>query len=199
MNDKTVDFYWDAGSTNTYFGVFLLPDILQRTGATVRWRPFNLGYVFRNHNYVLSDEPPVKLRNRRRDLERWAEHTGLPFKMPPKFPIKTSHALRGSLTMRQLNLETEYIEAIFKAYWEEGRIIEDYDVLSTIAVELDVDPDRFTELSESEEIKNELIAETNDGLERGVFGAPTFMVGDEMFWGKDRLDFLERELLKPQS
>lgn len=193
---KVVDFYWDVGSTNTYFALFGLPTVLERTGATVRYHPLNLGYMFRANNYVLSEEPPEKLRYRRRDLERWADLTGLPFKIPDRFPIKTSRALRGAIAMRRWELEVEYIEAIFKAYWEEGIIVEDYPVLREIVEQLGVDGEAFEQSSESEEVRQAMIRTHSEALQRGVFGAPTFLVGDEMFWGKDRLDFLERELAR---
>ena len=196
MSDLSVDFYWDVGSTNTYFALFLLPDVLARTGARVNFVPFNLGYVFRQLSYALDQEPRAKMRQRRRDLQRWAEYTRLPFRVPEQFPIKTSRALRGAIAMRRWNLEEDYIRATFRAYWEQGVNVADYDALRPIAAELGVDSDAFEKESESEPVKQELIRATSEGLERGVFGAPTFFVGDEMFWGKDRLDFLERELVR---
>ncbi len=184
------------GSTNTYFALFLLPPILERSGARGSYVAFNLGYVFRKLGDALEQEPRAKMRQRRRDLERWAEHTGLPFRVPTQFPIKTSRALRGALAMRRWNLEEDYIRAIFRAYWEQGVNVADYDSLRPIAAELGVDPDAFEKESESAPVKQQLIRATGEGLERGVFGAPTFFVGDELFWGKDRLDFLERELAR---
>ncbi len=196
MSELRVDFYWDVGSTNTYFALFLLPDVLARTGAVVRYHPFNLGVVFRKHGYALEQEPRAKMSHRGRDLARWAELTGLPFRVPSPFPIKTSRALRGSIAMRRRKLEEEYIRAIFRAYWERGVNVADYEALRPIAAELGVDPGEFERESESDAARAELIRSTDEGLERGAFGAPTFFVGDEMFWGKDRLDFLERELVR---
>lgn len=193
---RTIDFYWDIGSTNTYFAFRLLPGVLKRTGAEVRYHPLNLGYVFRHYDYVLMDEPAEKLRYRRRDLERWAEYHDLPFRIPDKFPIKTSRALRGSLAMRQLGMEHDYLEVIFSAYWEQNIIVEDYDQIARLAESLGVDADEFVKLAESDEVKSQLVDVTNDALARGVFGAPTFLVGEEMFWGKDRMDYLERELAR---
>ncbi|MDE0254055.1 MAG: DsbA family protein, partial [Rhodospirillaceae bacterium] len=97
---KTVEFYWEVGSTNSYFALHLLRPIAERHGAAIRYIPINLGHVFRHHNYVLMDEPEAKIANRIRDLERWAEHYRLPFRFPTVFPIKTSRALRGAIAMR---------------------------------------------------------------------------------------------------
>jgi 2-hydroxychromene-2-carboxylate isomerase len=190
-----IDFHWDLGSTNTYFALHLLKPIAARHGAEIVPRPFNLGYVFRANGYVLAEEPRAKLRHRGVDLRRWAKRHGLPFRMPDVFPIKTSRALRGALAMRELGQEWPFIEAIFRAYWElNDASVADYAGLRRVAAALGVDPDAFEILAESGPIRAKLEAETNAALERGVFGAPTMFVGDEMFWGKDRMDFLEAEL-----
>ena len=197
MSNKTVEFYWDIGSTNAYFALHLIKPVLARTGATVVWRPFNLGYVFRHHNYILMDEPAIKIANRKRDLERWRDKYELPFNFPSEFPIKTSRALRGSLAMRRLGLEDAYIEALFAAYWErDDASIQHYAGLAPIVSDLGVDPAEFESLSESDEIREELADSTNQGLDRGVFGVPAMFVGDELFWGKDRMEFIEDELTR---
>jgi len=197
MAQKKIEMYWEIGSTNTYFALKLMPGVLTRTGAELELHPFNLGYVFRANNYVLMDEPEAKLRNRKRDLERWAEKYDLAFRFPSRFPIKTSRALRGALAMRRHGLEMPFIDAIFTAYWEnDDASIADYAGLRPIAADLGVDGDEFEALSESEEVRRELIDSTNRGIERGVFGVPSFFVGEELFWGKDRLEFIEDELGK---
>lgn len=194
---RMVELYWEIGSTNSYFALKLLEPVLARTGATLKLHPFNLGYVFRTHNYVLMDEPPMKIANRKRDLARWAERYDLPFRMPDVFPIKTSRALRGALAMRRLGRERAYIDAIFAAYWERNDAsIQDYSGLAPIVAGLGVEPAEFEALSESPEIREELIESTNEGLKRGVFGVPSIFVGDELFWGKDRMEFVEAELMK---
>ena len=194
---KTIEFCWDLGSTNSYFALHLIKSVAERHGATVVPHPFNLGYVFRHHNYVLMDEPKAKIANRIVDLHRWARRYKLPFRMPSKFPIKTSPALRGALAMRRFGKEWEYLEAIFAAYWErDDASVAELDGLRPVAATLGVDPDCFLALIESEEVRQELIDETQAALARGVFGAPTFVVGDEIFWGKDRMDFIDEELAR---
>lgn len=197
MTDLRVELYWDAGSTNTYFAMKLVKPVLARTGAILVLHPFNLGHVFRAQNYVLMDEPRAKLDNRKRDLQRWAEKYGLPFRFPDRFPIKTSRILRGALAMRRWDLEHAYTEAVLDAYWERNQdTIETYDGLRPIVADLGVDPDEFQAVSESEPVRQQLVDSTNRGMERGVFGVPSFFVGDELFWGKDRMEFIEDELLR---
>jgi 2-hydroxychromene-2-carboxylate isomerase len=197
VNKKEVELYWDVGSTNTYFAYKLIKPIVQRNNAELVLRPFNLGYVFRSHNYSLMEEPEIKLANRKRDLQRWADKYNLPFKFPEQFPIKTSRALRGALAMRRWGLEAAYTEAVLDAYWErQDASIANYTGLKPIARALGVDPDEFELESESETVRQALIDSTNQGLERGVFGVPSLFVGDELFWGKDRMEFIEDELRK---
>jgi len=200
VDKANVELYWDLGSTNTYFALHLLKPILDRTGAQLILHPFNLGYVFRAHNYVLMDEPRAKLSNRRRDLQRWAEKFNLPFRMPDEFPIKTSRALRGAIAMRQWGLERAFIEAMFAAYWEDNNSnVATYEGLRPIAAALGVDPVEFETTSESPDVRQALIDATNTGISRGVFGVPSMFVGDELFWGKDRMEFIADELERQQS
>jgi 2-hydroxychromene-2-carboxylate isomerase len=190
-----IDFYWDIGSTNTYFAFHLIRPIAERHHAAICYQPFNLGYVFRHHGYVLADEPRAKLSNRRRDLQRWAALHHLPFRMPDTFPIKTSRTLRGSLVARKHGLEQAYLNAVFRAYWEENDAsIAEYDGLKRVAAEIGIAPGRFEAECESEDIRAELIAITDEGLAAGVFGAPTFVIDGEIYWGKDRFEFIEAHL-----
>ena len=197
MDKKRVDLYWDVGSTNTYFAIKLIKPILERQGAELVLHPYNLGYVFRNNDYQLMKEPKSKLRYRKQDLMRWAEKYNLPFQIPRQFPIKSSRVLRGSLAMRRKGLELEFVERVMEAYWERGDAsIVEYAGLRPIVEALGVDFDWFEGLAASEEIGVELAQSTDAAVERGIFGVPMMLVGDEMFWGKDRLDFMEDELAR---
>ena len=197
MTEKTVEMYWDTASTNTYFALKLIEPVLARTGAKLVLHPYNLGYVFRLHNYVLMDEPPVKITNRIRDLMRWAEKYDLPFRVPDVFPIKTSVSLRGAIAMRKWDMEKPYIDALFSAYWEQNNAsIADYAGLRPLVEKLGVNADDFETECESDHVRQALIDSTNKALDRGVFGVPSMFVGDELFWGKDRMEFIEDELMK---
>ena len=194
-SNKTVKFYWDIGSTNSYFALRLLVPLTEKYDAKIDYHPFNLGHVFKSNNYVLMDEPKAKMRNRLADLNRWRDRYKLPFSMPKNFPIKTSRALKGAIAMRHWGLEPEYINAIFTAYWEnnEGSVGE-YDTLAGIALDLGVRPTEFIERSEMTETRQALIDSTTEAQQAGVFGAPTMVVDEEIYWGKDRMDFIETHL-----
>jgi 2-hydroxychromene-2-carboxylate isomerase len=195
MLKRNLDMYWDVGSTNTYFALKLIKPILVRNNVELVLHPFNLGYVFRNNNYELMKEPKAKLRNRKQDLMRWAKKYDLPFSIPREFPIKSSRVLRGSLVMRRFGLEVPFVEKIMDRYWEQGdATISEYAGIRSTVLELGVDPDEFEALSASDEIGTELAKSTDEGVERGVFGVPMIIVGDQLFWGKDRMEFVEDEL-----
>ena len=192
---KTVAFYWDVGSTNTYFALHLIRPIVARHDAIIEYRPFNLGYVFRHHNYVLQEEPAAKLANRGRDLRRWAERYQLDFQMPSTFPIKTGFAHRGAFVARDLGAEDAYLDAIFGRYWEQNDAsIATEDGIVAAAVDIGLDGEAFRAALRSDDVAHRERASTQEGLERGVFGAPTFIVDDEMYWGKDRMEFIEDAL-----
>lgn len=195
-----VHFYWDVGSTNSYFAYHLLKPVCDRHGARIVPHPFNLGHVFRSKNYVLMDEEPEKIAYRIADLMRWARLHDLPFNLPESFPIKTSRVLRGALAMRRFDREWDYMGAVLAAYWERGdATIADYAGLRPIVAGLGVDADAFERLAEDPAVRAELVAETDAGLQRGAFGAPTMFVGAEMFWGKDRMDFIDIELARQRA
>jgi len=196
---KVVEFYYDFSSTNTYFAAFLTPELCRRYRAELKWMPFYLGAAFRQLNHSLDKEPRVKLAYFWRDHQRWARKTGLPFRMPSRFPIKSSTALRGAVAMREWDKEEAYIQEVFRAYWERDEDIADVSVLGRIAEGLGVNAAAFLQKADSEQARQEVIRVTNEGVKRGVFGAPTFFVGEEMLWGKDRLDFVEDLLQKEKG
>ena len=197
MEKKQVELYWDIGSTNTYFALKLIKPVVERHGAELVLHPYNLGYVFRKYDYELMKESKEKLRYRKRDLMRWAEKYGLPFQIPRQFPIKSSRVLRGSLAMRRKGLEMPFVERVFDAYWERGDAsIVEYAGLRPIAESLGVDGEWFERTSAGDEVGDELARSTDGAIARGVFGVPMFFVGNEMFWGKDRVDFVEDELTR---
>jgi len=215
---KTVDFYFDFSSTNSYFAAFLLPEICARHNALVNWLPLHLASLFRGTGFEVMAMTPRKARYLWRDHQRYSEFTGLPFKRPAHFPIKTSAALRSVLTVARLaagkshadstsegkaaskplsaSAVASFAQEVFRAYWVFDEDISDLNVIGAVARKLDMDAHALVKLSEAATARSELRAITDDAIGRGVFGAPTFFVGDEMFWGKDRLDFVERWLAR---
>ena len=216
----TVDFYFDFSSTNSYFAAFLLPEICTRNRARVNWLPLHLAALFRGTGFDVMAMTPRKARYLWRDHQRYAELTGLPFKRPTRFPIKTSAALRSVLAVSRLAGEetdpkeeamneatigfsasavASFTQEMFRAYWEFDEDISQLGVIETVARKVGLDGPAVLKLSDAAPTRAQLSAIVNEAVARGVFGAPTFFVGNEMFWGKDRLDFVERWLIRPGS
>jgi len=206
---RVVDFYFDFSSTNSYFAAFLLPEICARIDARVNWMPTHFAALFRGTGFDVIAMTPRKARYLWRDHARYAELTGLPFKRPSRFPVKTSTALRAVLAAGRTSRPDDGVtareqaqraisQAIMRAYWERDEDISDRDVLVSIATGAGFDGARLIEIADATPAREELAASNEAAVARGVFGAPTFFVGDEMFWGKDRLDFVERWLTRPR-
>jgi 2-hydroxychromene-2-carboxylate isomerase len=199
---RSVDFYFDFSSTNSYFAAFMLPEICARNDARLNWMPTHFAALFRGTGFDVMAMSPRKARYLWRDHARYAELTGLPFKRPSRFPIKTSTALRAALAAGASESDDEsrerakgaIVQAIMRAYWERDKDIADPAVLAAIATRAGFDGARLISAADSAPVRKNLAAITDRAIARGVFGAPTFFVGDEMFWGKDRLDFVERWL-----
>lgn len=206
---QIVDFYFDFSSTNSYFAAFMLPEICARNNVCVNWRPTHFAALFRGTGFDVMAMTPRKARYLWRDHARYAEATGLPFRKPSRFPIKTASALRTVLAAGHA-AETDdsddsrehahraISQAIMRAYWERDEDISDRDVLASIATSAGFDGAALIDIANAKPTRDELAALTEDAVARGVFGAPTFFVGDEMFWGKDRLDFVEGLLKRPR-
>jgi 2-hydroxychromene-2-carboxylate isomerase len=201
---KTVDFYFDYSSTNSYFAAFMLPEICRKHDAIVNWLPIHSAALFRGTGFDVMAMTPRKARYLWRDHQRYAEFTGLPFRRPRRFPIKTAAALRATLMIAAIageNLDRssasivgDFTQAVMRAYWDRDEDISDAGVLRVVAASLGVDGDRLLAASASEEARARLASVTEQAVTCGVFGVPMCSVGEEMFWGKDRLDFVERLL-----
>jgi 2-hydroxychromene-2-carboxylate isomerase len=199
----SVDFYFDFSSTNSYFAAFMLPEICARNDARLNWMPTHFAALFRGTGFDVMAMTARKARYLWRDHARYAELTSLPFKRPRRFPIKTAAALRtviaagraaGRDELSRERAHCSISQAIMRAYWESDEDISEPAVIATIATSAGFDGDALVAAADSASVREEVIAITDRAIARGVFGAPTFFVGDEIFWGKDRLDFVERRL-----
>jgi 2-hydroxychromene-2-carboxylate isomerase len=206
---RVVDFYFDFSSTNSYFAAFMLPEICDRNHARVNWMPTHSAALFRGTGFDVMAMTVRKARYLWRDHARCAEATRLPFKRPRRFPIKTASALRAVLAAGHTvqpsddgssfeQAQRRITHAIMRAYWERDENIGGREVLASIASSAGFNGATLLEIADATAAREELAAITEKAVEREVFGVPTFFVGNEMFWGKDRLDFVERLLKRPE-
>ncbi|NEX59581.1 2-hydroxychromene-2-carboxylate isomerase [Noviherbaspirillum galbum] len=193
---KQVEFFFDVGSPYSYLAFHELPKIAARRGAEIKWRPMLLGGVFQatgNHSPVTI---PAKAVHLNVDLERWAKHFGVTFQMPRVFPINTLPLMRGAVAMQRSGPKQfhRYLAAVFAAMFEHPRNLGEQAELASVLEEAGFDPAQFVALINDPAVKAELKDTTEEAVRRGVFGAPAFFVGNEMFWGQDRLHFVEQAL-----
>lgn len=193
---KSVEFFYDFGSPASYLAFKRLPAIAAERGAQIVWRPMLLGGVFKAAGNASPVTVPAKGKWMMGDLQRWAAKSGVPFAFNPFFPINTLTLMRGAtgLQMRQPADFARFNDMVFDAMWRTPRNLGDADVLAATLAEQGFDPQAFGALVADPEVKARLVATTEEAVQRGVFGAPTFFVGGEMHFGQDRLDFVRDAL-----
>jgi len=196
MSTKTVEFFFDFGSPATYLAWTQLPGICNASGATLVYRPMLLGGVFQATGNASPVTVPAKGKYMLTDLARFARRYGVSMRFNPHFPINTLALMRGAvgLQMRQPQRFDDFVSAIFKSMWVEGCNMGDPAVVGDVLVQAGFDAQSVLELTTDPAVKEALKANTEEAVRRGAFGAPTMFVGDQMFFGQDRLDFVREAL-----
>ena len=188
---KTVEFFYDFGSPTVYLAATQLPDIAASVGAAIDWRPMLLGGVFKSTGNQSPVVVPAKAAYMNNDLKRFAKRYGVPFRFNPHFPINTLALMRGAVAYQDDAVASStYRDAIFMAIWVEARNLNEPDVIGQVLSDAGLDPAELMNRIGQQTVKDQLIANTEEAVNRGVFGAPTFFVGEQMFFGQDRLDFV---------
>ena len=193
MTTKTIEFWFDFGSPTTYLAHTQLPRLARETGAQLLYKPMLLGGVFKATGNASPVSVPAKGRWMNRDIARWAARYGVPFAFNSHFPINTLTLMRGAtgLQMRQSpEAFARYVDAVFDAMWVQPRNLGDAAELPAALAQAGIDAEAFAALVADTEVKAALVAQTEQAVARGAFGAPTCFVGDEMFFGQDRLGFV---------
>lgn len=196
MGNKTVDFYFDYGSPAAWLAYTQLPKLAAATGATVVMKPMLLGGVFQSTGNRPPISVPLKGAYLFQDLARFAKRYGVPLVMNPHFPINSITLMRADvgLSMRNDPQLAAFREAVFRAIWVEQQAMGDAATLSAVLAKAGFDPADIAALAADPAVKDALKLRTQEAVDRGAFGAPTFFVGDEMFWGQDRIDFVREAL-----
>jgi 2-hydroxychromene-2-carboxylate isomerase len=196
----SVQFHFDFGSPNAYFSHKVIPGIEQRTGARFDYVPVLLGGVFK----MTGNQSPATafghIKNKpdydRLETERFIKRHGLTaFRMNPHFPVNTLQIMRGAVAAQVAGVFAPYVDAVFADMWERGQKMDDPAVLRARLDAADLPADELIRLSQTDEVKGALLKNTEASVVRGTFGSPTFYVGDEIFFGKDRLREVEEEIL----
>ncbi|WP_020400006.1 2-hydroxychromene-2-carboxylate isomerase [Kordiimonas gwangyangensis] len=194
------EFLFDFGSPNSYLAWKVLPGIEERTGVRFDYVPVLLGGIFKATG---NSSPAVafagvkgKMAYEMLEMRRFISKHGLTaFKMNPHFPVNTLHLMRGAIFARQQNLLPAYMDAVMHHMWEEPKKMDEPDVIMAALAESGLDASAILEGAQDAGVKAALLENTEKAVARGVFGAPSFFVGDELFFGKDRLSAVEEEIL----
>jgi 2-hydroxychromene-2-carboxylate isomerase len=192
-------FYFDFGSPNAYLAHRLIPGIEARTGARFRYLPVLLGGLFKltgnQAPMAAFANVPSKLAYERREMERFVErHKLSAFRMNPHFPVNTLMLMRGAVAAEAEGVFEPYVEAMFRFMWEEPRKLDDPAVLARTLSDASLPAERLLARAQQQDTKDRLAANTQAACDRGAFGIPSFLVGDELYFGKDRLRDVEDQL-----
>jgi 2-hydroxychromene-2-carboxylate isomerase len=198
-----VEFLFDFGSPNAYLAHLVIPEIEQRTGTKFEYVPILLGGVFKLTN---NSSPAVKLagiKNRlayeNLELQRFIRRHGIKaFKWNPFFPVNTLLIMRGAVAAQLDGSFARYVDEMFKHMWAEPKDMDDPAVVAAALKESGFDAEGLLARTQEQQVKDKLLNNTQEAVERGTFGSPTFFVGNEMFFGKDRLRDVEEEILRAE-
>lgn len=193
---RSVDFLFDFGSPAAYLAWTQLPKLVADTGATVVMKPILLGGVFQSTGNRAPISVPAKGQYMFKDMARYAKAYGVPLVMNPAFPINTITLMRldVALTLRADPRLDAYRAAVFPAIWSEQKNMGDPATVAAVLAPAGFTADELASMAADPQVKETLKTWTQDAVDRGAFGAPTFFVGDEMFWGQDRLDLVRSAL-----
>lgn len=193
---KTVEFYFDFGSPASYLAWTQLPGIATGHGAVLVYRPVLLGGIHKATNNVSPATIPAKGAWMQLDLARFARRYGVQYAYNPHFPINTLMLMRGATgtQVHDEQLFLRYVDVVFRAIWERPRNMSDLPTIQAVLEEAGLDPAFLFQLVGDPSVKEKLKSDTEAAVARGLFGAPTMFVGEEMFFGQDRLDFVKEAL-----
>lgn len=197
---KSFQFLFDFGGPNSYLAHKMLPDICDRTGAQAVYVPILLGGLFKLTNnqapLLRYADTPAKRTYEMLEFDRFVKAHKLPFRMNKNFPMNTLTLMRGAVAAEHLECFMPYVDSVMAAMWEDGVDLTDISRVHGVLDSAGLDAALLLEKANDPAVKAELVANTEDAARQGAFGVPTFFVGDEMYWGKERLGQLEEALAK---
>jgi 2-hydroxychromene-2-carboxylate isomerase len=191
---RTLEFYFDYGSPYSYLADTQVEAIAQRAGASLVRKPMLLGGVFKATGNHSPADLPQKSAWSGFDMPMWARHYGVPFQRNPFFPVNTLALMRGAAAAQIDGSFERYHPAMFKAMWVEGRNLNDMNEVAAVLSAAGLDAAKFGTRIQDQDVKDRLKTTTEEAVARGVFGAPTCFVDKMMFFGNDRLPFVEMAL-----
>jgi len=190
------DFYFDFVSPYSFLAHKEIRVIERREGIKIRYKPILLGGLHNLHGIKAPAFIPAKAKHMVRDCKLVAERKKIKFKFNSYFPIKSLNLMRGVLVAEEDNYKSYYIDGMFNSIWQDGLNMNDESIIEKVLKNLNVNPKTFLLRSTSSSIKDSLKKKTNEAYEKGVFGAPSFISNNKVFWGQDRIEFALNEAKK---
>lgn len=192
---KTLEFYFDVGSPTAYLAHRRLAQLSAAYDLEVIYKPMLLGGIFKATGNASPVAIPAKGHYMMvHDLPRFARRYGVELNFNPHFPINTLNLMRMVIAAERMDCAKAFIDAVFAAVWIHGKNMGDMETVAAVLAENGLDAQSLMDLSQTADVKAALIASTDAAVQRGVFGAPTFFIDGDMFFGQDRLDFVEERL-----
>ena len=193
---KSTEFYFDFISPYSFLAHKQIRKLESNEGIKIIYKPILLGGLHNLHGIKAPAFIPAKAKHMVRDCKLIAEKNNIRFKFNSYFPIRTLNLMRGVLVAEEDNIKKYYIDKIFNTIWQDGLNMNDATVVQKILQNLNVNPKTFSLRTSSSLIKDLLRKKTNQAYEKGIFGAPTFVVNNKIFWGQDRFEFALKEASK---
>ena len=193
---KSFDFYFDFVSPYSFLAHKEINKIEKKNSIKIRYKPILLGGLHNLHGIKAPAFIPAKAKHMIRDCKLIAEKNKIKFKFNSYFPIRSLNLMRGVLVAEEDNYKSYYIDSVFNAIWQDGLNMNDENIIEKILKNLNVNPKTFLLRSASSSIKDSLRKRTNEAYEKGIFGAPSFVSNNKVFWGQDRIEFALNEANK---
>ena len=192
---KTLEFYFDFGSPTAYLAHKRLQQLCDQYDLDVEYKPMLLGGVFKATGNASPVAIPAKGKYMlEQDLPRFTRRYNVELNFNPHFPINTLNLMRGAIAAQRLGCFDSYVDAVYEAVWIDGKNMGELEMVARTLTDKGLDAEALMQLSQDPGVKAQLISCTEAAVARGVFGAPTLFMGDEMYFGQDRLDFVEEAL-----
>ena len=193
---KSFDFYFDFISPYSFLAHKEIRKIEKKNSIKIQYKPILLGGLHNLHGIKATAFIPAKAKHMIRDCKLIAEKNKIRFKFNSYFPIKSLNLMRGALVAEEDNIKNYYVDNIFNSIWQDGLNMNDENVIQKVLKNLNVNPKTFLLRSTSSLIKESLKKKTNEAYEKSIFGAPTFVSNNKVFWGQDRIEFVLNEASK---
>ncbi len=193
---KPFEFYFDFISPYSFLAHKEIIKIEKRDSIKIKYKPILLGGLHNLHGIKAPAFIPAKARHMIRDCKLIAEKNNISFKFNSYFPIKSLNLMRGVLVAEEDNFKSYYIDSIYNAIWQDGLNLNDENIFQKILKNLNINPKTFLLRLASSSIKDSLKKKTSEAYEKGIFGAPSFVINNKIFWGQDRIEFALSEAKK---